>query len=487
MKRILFSLARSAYSLLSWSALHDENARTKEIKVRRLLAYGTGEGIGHYASFAVEKFYTDIAQSRHVELSSPQAGTCLLVFTRSWFTGGHTRVAERWIEVDKSRQYSIAFTDAHVDEIPVRLRDAVQSSGGSLIFVYRGSELESGLELRRLSSRFESVVLFAHMYDVVPLIAFGTSEFKTPVGFYNHADHRFWLGVSIADLVGELRDWGRDLSYKYRGVRSQVMIGVPSESIQVADITKSFARQKLGLERDALIVTCVGRYAKMLPANGVNMLSTVRRLLEWDERLVFLMVGISEDQICGWSEVAHSYLGRLKCFAEVPHNELKFYHLAADIVLDSRPMGGITALADALWCRRPILSCMKSVDWIAGSSACCVNDDDVLAKAKSLLQLSDIERQEIAKEQLKILEKLSGNESFKKKIDEFLGRLLAVKHVVRSFSAHATPYLDADRFYASRKTNRWYVGMIIRMVIFSSSFLINILNLEKTAGSPKRR
>ena len=203
--RLTFYIGRFAFAALARSLQHEKNPEKQAYKAKQLLNYAKQEGFGHFSCSALENYYGKIGSMNPVPLAEALPETCLIVFTLSYFTGGHTRVAERWIETDTHHRYSVAFTAPQNGlEIPERLKNAVAQSGGELLFVNGENALETGLNLRRIASKFESVVLFTHMGDPTAIIAFASSDFKRPVGFYNHADHRFWLGVSISDIIGEL-------------------------------------------------------------------------------------------------------------------------------------------------------------------------------------------------------------------------------------------------------------------------------------------
>lgn len=468
---LVFRAARAVFSLLERSLMNEKNPAKKNFKERYLRSFAAYDGFGHYSSWPLEKHFLEIAKNHTVELTTKYSpNTCLLVFSKPLVSGGHTRVAERWIETDSGRRYSIVFTRHDFEDVPPRLRNAVLNSGGDLLYLDKGlDEVLKGLQLREVASRFETVVLFTHMCDVVPLIAFGSETFKRPVGYYNHADHRFWLGVSIADVVGEIREWGAVLSRQYRGVLHQQMIGVPRDSSAIKHGDKVRARHELGLEDGAHVVTCVGRYEKMLPANGVSMLEVVNGILSKDPHCYFLMVGFVESQIEGWSEMAIKHNHRLRCFAAVPYQQLPQFLFAADIVLDSRPQGGITALEDALHCNRPILSCSSKLEWIVASSAHCTDNAEMVGKALCWLRLSSASLWKIALEQADVLEKYAGAECFRKNINSFLERLKGQPHRIREFAGRPTPFLDCDRLSVVRQEKTFYRDFFIKALLLLTS------------------
>ena len=104
--------------------------------------------------------------------------------SEAYHTGGHTRVVERWIEADDKRKYSLVMTRKSPSELPSRLVAAVERSGGRIVELDSETDfIKRGLALRKIAASFETVVLHTHMDDPIPLIAFGSDDFKRPVGF----------------------------------------------------------------------------------------------------------------------------------------------------------------------------------------------------------------------------------------------------------------------------------------------------------------
>ena len=64
------------------------------------------------------------------------------------------------------------------------------------------------------------IILHIHCEDVIPVLAFADESGLPPVLFLNHADHLFWLGTSVADLVLNLRDAATDITISRRGVEA---------------------------------------------------------------------------------------------------------------------------------------------------------------------------------------------------------------------------------------------------------------------------
>ena len=81
------------------------------------------------------------------------------------------------------------------------------------------------------------------------MLAFADESGLPPVLFLNHADHLFWLGTSVADLVLNLRDAATDISIARRGVAVRPQF--PAADDRGADDAAAVARRGQGSPRAA--------------------------------------------------------------------------------------------------------------------------------------------------------------------------------------------------------------------------------------------
>ena len=80
------------------------------------------------------------------------------------------------------------------------IKEIVEHSGGACIYL-SGSYMERALKLLEISEGFYRVLLFTHMEDIIPVIAYSNPRWKRPVYFYNHADcHKYNCPVKFPSL-----------------------------------------------------------------------------------------------------------------------------------------------------------------------------------------------------------------------------------------------------------------------------------------------
>jgi len=162
----------------------------------------------------------------------------LHVFSRTVAIGGHTALARRWVMRNPfGERHSVALTFQDAADIDPVFADAVRRSGGAIHSLERtGSLLVRAAALRQLAyEQADVVVLHTHPWDVLPSIVFGVPG-GPPVLLVNHADHAFWVGCAISDIVVDIRDSGLALSTSLRGARSSAVLPVPLETSRLHNL-----------------------------------------------------------------------------------------------------------------------------------------------------------------------------------------------------------------------------------------------------------
>ena len=144
----------------------------------------------------------------------------LHVITESYGTGGHSPFIARWIKNSNANYIHSLVTTANNGSLPEILFSSIKESGGWVCSLPDISQnlVEQSLFLREVARNWaDVVVLFVHPFDPIPIVAFGL-EGGPPIIYSNHADHAFWLGTSIADVVADFHYFGGLLGSKRRGI-----------------------------------------------------------------------------------------------------------------------------------------------------------------------------------------------------------------------------------------------------------------------------
>ena len=361
---------------------------------RCLLAYETARfAVTHttdiFASDVIEKTFLELAQSFSVPLPEKyEKDTILHVMTEAYTVGGHTRCVERWIAQFPEHRHSCIVLRQN-GRFPELLRTLVGDSGGKLIFYDPMAPMvERAKELRVLASNFERVILHIHMDDPIALIAFGTEEFTRPIVFFNHADHAFWLGVSIADHVADLNLARHQITLEQRQAKAATKLGIPMESKEQFFLQKEEARRRLSIPQNKHIVFSGGNAAKYEPLGHPDFFDIVSDMLEYDRNIIFYIAGVKGTSLF-WPKLKKLYPDNLFLVGDLDYDtEFMPYLAASDLVLDSYPVCGGTFIIDAIRAGRPVLTLRTSLqnDFLIQSLAYCQNYEEFLHKAKSILK-----------------------------------------------------------------------------------------------------
>jgi len=287
----------------------------------------------------------------------------LHVMSESYPIGGHTALARRWMTLSPfGERHSLVLTFQASSAVEPKLAEAVRRSEGTLHSVSdRLSFLERASALRQLAwEEADVVVAHVHTWDVVPALAFAVPG-GPPVLLVNHADHSFWVGGAIADLVVDIRDSGAALTKSLRGARGTVVLPIPLEDCGASRPDRTAAAGQLPdpsvLGRGPVLLT-IGAARKYQATARLDFLRAARRIVEAVDDSVLIAIGASPADP-PWQRLAEQTGGRVVALGLL--SDLAPWHAAADLFLESFPVGSYTALlevalAERAFVRKPILA-----------------------------------------------------------------------------------------------------------------------------------
>jgi hypothetical protein len=454
-------------------AIEKEALPARKIKIaKKALALAVEGSTSHYSSDVLEKVFLALAERHSVlDLSASFSEDHYLhVMTQCYAVGGHTRVVERWIELaPKGQSHSLVLTGNERQEVPERLQQAVIRSGGTITCLPDAmTELDKGLALRRIGARQALVILHTHMHDVVPIIAFGAEQFSRPVLLYNHADHRFWVGVSIADMVAETRHWGRELSLNKRGVKCSEVLGIPQDLSACLPADKAQLRKAHDLPANVPLILTVGAPHKYKPLGRMDFLAFARALLTACEQAILVAVGPSFRALPEWKSAADRLGGRILAVGPKPPSVLREYIGACDLAIDSFPMSGGTALGDLVSAGCPVLAlrCPTGhVDFVMNTEAYCEDADELIAKANVFLTNKPAAQQSLYKVRSKF-EIFSGPKGWSQRLERILWNIPKRHQILHFRTPPADSPSDLDAFLyisSSASVKKHYLSHIFAL------------------------
>ncbi len=309
---------------------------------------------GIYRSVRLEALAARIAGHLPTPRSSRAQldGHVVHVVSQAYETGGHTRLVWRWIENDSTQVSSLVLTGQQGVPLPLRLQQAVATSGGRIVDLgeISSSLLVRSAELRSIAAVASTIVLHAHPYDVLPSISL--HDVAANVVLVNHADHVFGLGVEVSDLVADIRPAGQQLSMAARGVqpaRSMILpipIGIPPQP------HRRQARERLQIPDGATAIISIASAYKYGAAPGAHFIDIHRDFVHSHPDVVLIVVG--PENTGRWQKISAETSGRFRAVGTT--REIDAYYDAADIYLDSIPFASLTSLLDAAARGIPVLA-----------------------------------------------------------------------------------------------------------------------------------
>lgn len=346
---------------------------------------------GVFASGALEEVLADLA----ARLPQPAAAVpgrpagvrprVLHVVSQVYGTGGHTQMLANWLRLDTDREHHVCLTGQGDREVPDKLT-AVLASHDSLVRLDARHRrlVDRAAELRDLARAHDHVVLHVHPNDVVAAIGLAArTDGRPEVLLVNHADHVFWVGVSAADRVVNLRQSGARLNVERRGVpEARNAFVVRPLQLREREHPRAEARAALGLPPDALVVASAADTYKYAAAGGETLLDVLLPAVRDVPGAELHVAGPAPDG--EWSVLAEQGLGRAWGLLPDVHTFLE----AADVYVDSYPFSSLTSMLEAAAMGTPVLTLRPGGDELGVLGADTPELDDDLAVARSGRELA---------------------------------------------------------------------------------------------------
>lgn len=338
----------------------------------KIAAEIAGFGCGFLSSPELEEILNQISQATFSEstfqfFNKPKK--FLHVMSCTYGAGGHTALVRRWIERRPSNQVHSVCVLHEIGSNEKLLKAQTFASGGQFLDFTDLSTcpIQKADALRNLAIQTaDIIILHHHMWDVVPVLAFGTKDVP-PCLVLNHADHLFWVGTSICDRILELRDEGAALSKIYRTNKDNRVIGIPLP-LKFDNRKRSIApeiRNHLSIPANSIVFITVGRASKYISRNGISFIDAAISILGEVRESHIIAIGPSIEND-DWRLACEQSQGRLHAIGEQAN--LEDYFSAADIYLEGFPFGSLTCLLEAGRCGLPCVRAPKIIPSIYRST-----------------------------------------------------------------------------------------------------------------------
>jgi hypothetical protein len=327
--------------------------------------HATGKHSGLFVSPQLEDILLEIGRkvilagvdSTRKILSPKISKNVLHVVTAVKGIGGLTKMLWRWISQDSDRSHSIVLTRQDAAEIPNALKEAVRNSHGKIyILNERFDDFElipQAKWLREISVIADLIILHIYNFDVVPLIAFADRNQTPPILFLDHADHLFWLGAGISDIVVSLRESGQNLAQERRGIdpNRSVLLPIIVDPPQRV-FSRTEAKKKIGIPEDSILILSIARSIKYKTIDGISFADAHVPVLKQYEQAFLVVVGAGHR--ADWFNAIEQTQGRIIVYPE--REDTDIFHQAADIYVDSFPFVSTTSTLEAAGYGVPLVS-----------------------------------------------------------------------------------------------------------------------------------
>lgn len=256
--------------------------------------------------------------------------------------GGHTPLMRHWVRNDEASCHSVLLLNER-SEVPSAWKETIRAGGGELIVLPPEADFLHKARWLREAARRTADLAVLHVIgpDVVSTVAFATSACP-PVMIFEHSDHTFWIGSSVADMLLNSRTCSFRHTATRRFVPRNAILPIPLIDTPAA-ISKREARNALGIGADETVLLSIGRSEKYRPCGPFDFVATAGKILDRHPGAHLYVVGETMEGIapylrCRMHERLH-FVGRI--------DGPSLYRTAADLYLESFPFGSLTALLEA--------------------------------------------------------------------------------------------------------------------------------------------
>ena len=385
------------YSMKSSLVLGDYESVSRNAYAFATITSWNGYHPGFYQSPEIENMLLECANKLTVEDCSikdkdSKKRKVLHVLSEGYPTGGHTRLAKNWIKSDTDSIHSLV-TTWQMGSSPKWLLDEIKKSGGWIFSLDTVSDknVERAAKLRKLAYEWaDVVVLHIHPMDPIPIMAFGIDE-GPPIIYMNHADHVFWIGVSIADLVVDLRPSGQNLTLTRRCCKNSCILPIPLQAKK--SINRNEVRQKYKINENETVILTIASFYKFRSINNHKFINFIKDIVNKVDNCRAYIVG--PDDTGKWHDVNVETNGKVKALGVVEEIE-EFYEMA-DVYLESFMMGSMTSLLDASKYGLPIIKfknnhCPMQTEFDEEFEVCSYNNINDIIQEINEIKKGNIEK-----------------------------------------------------------------------------------------------
>ncbi|MCU6434600.1 hypothetical protein LPB67_12540 [Undibacterium sp. Jales W-56] len=260
------------------------------------------------------------------------------ILTKAYDSGGHTRIVERLINAASMQQSAILITETAQANALKKLSHA---KFGCIKLPKSRDSKDKIQRLVNALAHYKTVILHIHPYDIETVLAVALAKkyYGLRVMLYNHADHVFSYGFSVADRVLEISYFGWGLRAKRKTENKSVFVGIP---IKLPELPQN---HRCGKSMNEAYIAAAGTAYKFRPACGYSFPEFVDDLSE-RIKTRFVLIGPQPVFNWWWWKSYFKTSSKLDFYSTMPHEKYLQFLTHATAFIDSFPMTGGTAFSE---------------------------------------------------------------------------------------------------------------------------------------------
>ncbi len=324
----------------------DESLKLELAKLIGFIAYKFHSG--YFREKKIEDFLRSFAkknlQLNFEETIDKSKKNIVHVLTTLYETGGHTRLVENLIRLDKSHTHHIYVTDQGKSKIPNELKNYVTARNGLFVVDNNVGDLSKCKSLLNFAGQHAGkIFLHIHPYDIIPSLAFNTNKDLFDIFFINHADHAFSYGLDISSFLVNIREEAHNISINKREFLNSTVLPLPLRKVQMDTSLRNSLRNKYGITENEVLGVCIGSAYKFKSNKFYDFFKTMNEILTVNTNLKIIVIGLDYN-LAKKNDIEITKHPRmfLKGVVEEPFE----YQMMADIAIDPMPFGSYTALLE---------------------------------------------------------------------------------------------------------------------------------------------
>lgn len=312
----------------------DEDVNRAACKARWLAKFLEVNYCGIYRLDRIEEALVGKMQPLPANTATTQAGY-LFVVSEVYSHGGHTPLLTNLCTACEEAK-AICVTRARQRQSTLEI---LRTPADQVIFTEGPTEVERIQHLAQLIASYDKVLLVIHPDDINCAAAARlakTANAALRIGFINHSDHTFSVGVGIADIVFEISSFGWALREKRGALMKSCFIGLP-----IAQKCKS------KVPKESMAVTG-GSWYKYKPSHGQSIFPYLRQFLKNFPDYTLCVVGPNFWINPWWWSLKLAYPLRLHIQPLLPKEQYIKLLERAKIYIDSFPVTGGMAFTESV-------------------------------------------------------------------------------------------------------------------------------------------